>query len=683
MPLSVGTLVAGYRIEGVLGAGGMGTVYLARHPTLPRNDALKILSSELSLDRQFRTRFTREADLAATLNHPNIVRVYNRGETDDGQLWIAMEYVDGTTAGDLDRAHQTLARIVRIITDVATALDYAHSRRILHRDIKPGNFLVSGPGTDHERVLLADFGIARALDDATALTATGLLVGTAAYAAPESIEGGPLDHRADIYSLGCTLFRLLTGHTPYDDAGSLPAMVMAHLMRPIPRPSTTTPGLSPAIDDVIATAMAKNPDERFNTAGALAAATASALTGHPPPTSTTAHTSGPHPHNSTNPTLTYPPTWPPAPGHSPALPPAYLPPSDPARAGAANHAPTPHQFPSGPTPIAHLGQPGAGPRPRRKRARLIAAVTGLVVTVAAATTLTIHLMSSPNASLDTFTPQALSGKFGAITLQHRPVTIAALGPGDPDAVLSLGVQPAVMAQPQATVPSWLQPLLHSSPPVFAAADPASVAAAKPDLIIDTGDIDQPTYVHLSAIAPTLTKPADIGQDWTWQTQLTWIATALGRADTAKNLLNDAASQQNKVRSDHPAFAGKSIVAVNYTGTTTTTAARISPPTSYLDGIGFMYNRHYQRKPSDPPDIPFAITDFDTVGHRSDVLLLLRTDPAAGGGGYSGLPASYGSYGGILVIIDDPATITALTTGGPAATTYLNNALVSKLGNQIH
>ncbi|ASL18262.1 transmembrane serine/threonine-protein kinase PknQ (plasmid) [Mycobacterium intracellulare subsp. chimaera] len=126
MPLAVGTVIAGYRIENVLGSGGMGTVYLARHPTLPRSDALKILSAELSVDRQFRIRFTREADLAATLNHPNIVRVYNRGET-DGHLWIAMEYVEGTAANDLARANLTPTRIVRIITDVAAALDYAHS----------------------------------------------------------------------------------------------------------------------------------------------------------------------------------------------------------------------------------------------------------------------------------------------------------------------------------------------------------------------------------------------------------------------------------------------------------------------------------------------------------------------------------------------------------------------------
>lgn len=262
MALPLGTVVAGYVIEGVLGSGGMGTVYLARHPTLPRSDALKILSAELSQDEQFRVRFIREADLAATLSHPNIVTVFNRGETDDGQLWIAMQYVEGTTASDLHATVLTPARVAAIITDVGAALDYAHSRRVLHRDIKPSNFLVSA---DHERVLLADFGIARAFDDTT-LTAIGSLVGTASYAAPEAIQGGSVDQRADVYSLGCALFRLLTGRAPYEDLRG-PAMLMAHVLQPIPRPSHIVVGLPPAIDDVIAVAMAKDPAARFPTAG--------------------------------------------------------------------------------------------------------------------------------------------------------------------------------------------------------------------------------------------------------------------------------------------------------------------------------------------------------------------------------------------------------------------------------
>lgn len=673
MPLAVGTVIAGYRIESVLGSGGMGTVYLARHPTLPRSDALKILSSELSVDRQFRVRFTREADLAATLNHPNIVRVYNRGET-DGHLWIAMEYVEGTAANDLARANLTPTRIVRIITDVAAALDYAHSRRVLHRDIKPGNFLVSSPGSDHERVLLADFGIARALDDATTLTATGSMVGTAAYAAPETIEGRPADHRTDIYSLGCALFRLLTSRTPYDD-NSLSAMLAGHLMRPIPHPTELNPALPAEIDDVITRALAKDPDQRYQTAGALAAATAAALTNKPAPPTTTGPT-GPRATNPTNPTLTYPPTPPPG---QPVWP-AY----DPRAAALPANSGAPQPFagmPPGPNPTT---PPGPAPKPRRRaRTRLILSATVVIAALVAATAVSIHLFGHTSTDLGPYQPQTLNTKFGTLKLEHRPVAIAALGPGDPDAVLSLGAQPVVMNAANATVPSWLQPLLHSSPPVFAAADTGAITAAKPDLIIDTGDIDQPTYNALAAIAPTLTQPADNTQDWTWQTQLNWIATALGRTDAAKPLLDKAQSEQNTIRSDHRSFLGKSVVVINYTGATTTAAATPSPPSSYLDSIGFTYNSHYKRSPGGPPQVPFNINDVDYIGQRSDVMLLLRTDPAAGGGGYAGLPAKYTSFGGTLVIVDDPATITALNTGGPAATSYLNTALVTKLANQIH
>lgn len=673
MPLAVGTVIAGYRIESVLGSGGMGTVYLARHPTLPRSDALKILSSELSVDRQFRVRFTREADLAATLNHPNIVRVYNRGET-DGHLWIAIEYVEGTAANDLARANLTPTRIVRIITDVAAALDYAHSRRVLHRDIKPGNFLVSSPGSDHERVLLADFGIARALDDATTLTATGSMVGTAAYAAPETIEGRPADHRTDIYSLGCALFRLLTSRTPYDD-NSLSAMLAGHLMRPIPHPTELNPALPAEIDDVIDRALAKDPDQRYQTAGALAAATAAALTSKPAPPTTTGP-SAPRAIHPTNPTWTYPPTPPPG---APVWP-AY---NSPAGAEPPNSA-VPQPFASVPATPPPAGPPTFAPQSiHRTRTRLIVGATVVVAVLVAATVVGIHFFGRSSGDLGPYQPQTLNTKFGTLKLEHRPVAIAALGPGDPDAVLSLGAQPVVMNAANATAPSWLQPLIHSSPPVFAAADTGAITAAKPDLIIDTGDIDQPTYNALAAIAPTLTQPADNTQDWTWQTQLNWIATALGRTDAAKPLIAKAQSEQNTIRSDHRSFLGKSVVVINYTGSTTTAAATPSPPSSYLESIGFTYNQHYKRSPGGPPQVPFNINDVDYIGQRSDVMLLLRTDPAAGGGGYAGLPAKYTSFGGNLVIVDDPATITALNTGGPAATSYLNTALVTKLANQVH
>jgi eukaryotic-like serine/threonine-protein kinase len=648
MPLAVGTVVAGYRIEGVLGSGGMGTVYLARHPTLPRSDALKILSTELSLDEEFRARFIREADLAATLNHPNVVRVFNRGETEDGQLWIAMEYVDGTAANDVPTANMTPARIVRIITDVARALDYAHSRRVLHRDIKPGNFLISAPGTPDERVLLADFGIARALDDATALTATGSMVFTAAYAAPEAIEGESVDHRADIYSLGCSLFRLLPGRTPYAETGSLPAMLMAHMMRPVPRPSDAAPGLPPAIDEVIARAMAKDPADRFGTAGELAG-----------------HSATPAPAADTQSWTTPPVSYPTAPPPAPAVIPMRSEPTQPtAQLG--------HRFP---------GAPYAPPRRRRKRGLLLGT---LVVAVAAVVTaLTVALVGHHRGGgLAPYQPQTLNGVFGTVQLNHRPLAIAALGPGDPDAVLSLGVQPVLIGGIPGKLPSWLQSLAHSSPPAFGVPDPAAVSASKPDLIIDTGDVDKATYDRLAAIAPTLTRPPDGAQDWTWQAQLTWVARALGRSDTAKTLIADAASQLAKIKSQHAGFGGKSITVVNFAGTATTAAVRVSPPTSYLEGLGFTDNAGYKRSPTDPPEATLSNPGALSRALSTAVVLLCRTDPAAGGGGYNGLPAGFNAYTGILVIVDDPATIAALNIGGPAATAYLDDVLVNKLSNQI-
>ncbi|MGW5315354.1 serine/threonine-protein kinase [Nocardia thailandica] len=293
MAMSPGTIVGGYRIERVLGAGGMGTVYLAKHPSLPRKDALKVLSAELSRDPEFRARFEREANLAAGLDHPNIVSVYNRGE-EHGQLWIAMQYVDGTdAAAELSRDPHAMTplRALRITTEVGKGLDYAHRRGLLHRDIKPANFLLSSvDDSDDERVFLTDFGVAKSTDDATELTQTGSFLATIAYAPPEQLNGSSLDHRADIYSLACSFYKLLTGQNPYPAAQ--PALVMmGHLHEPPPQATRVNPGLPPAIDHLFARAMAKNPAERFNTCREFTDAAANALT----PGAVITHTSPTYP----------------------------------------------------------------------------------------------------------------------------------------------------------------------------------------------------------------------------------------------------------------------------------------------------------------------------------------------------------------------------------------------------
>jgi hypothetical protein len=275
--LNSGDMLGGYRVARLLGAGGMGAVYLASHPSLPRFVALKVLSADLSRDPDFRARFQREADVAASLDHPNIVAVYDRGQTPDGQLWIAMQFVDGTDADAALRAGtMTPDRAVHIISQVATALDHAHSRTVVHRDVKPANFLLSGPAGLEERVLLGDFGIARALDD-VGLTVTGSVMATVAYAAPEVLAGHAFDGRADIYSLGCTLYRLLTGKPPFPATNGMAAVMLAHLQAPPPRVTAVAPALPPALDEVIAAAMAKNPAARFGSATALGEAARAAL----------------------------------------------------------------------------------------------------------------------------------------------------------------------------------------------------------------------------------------------------------------------------------------------------------------------------------------------------------------------------------------------------------------------
>ncbi|MGW6728056.1 serine/threonine-protein kinase [Nocardia sp. NPDC055029] len=272
-----GTIFAGYRIERVLGSGGMGTVYVAAHPRLPRLDAVKVLSAEYSADPEFRARFIREAELAARLDHPNIIGVYDRG-VEDGRLWIAMRFMDGPDAATLirDRAALPPDRVAHIVAAVGRGLDHAHRAGMLHRDVKPANILVESIPGQQDRVALTDFGIAKAVAATTALTQAGSILATVAYAAPEQLTGGAIDHRADVYSLGCTLHELLTGTKPFPRA-TMDAVIMAHLQDPPPRPRATVPELPGGIDAVIARALAKDPAQRYPSCGALAIAAATAL----------------------------------------------------------------------------------------------------------------------------------------------------------------------------------------------------------------------------------------------------------------------------------------------------------------------------------------------------------------------------------------------------------------------
>lgn len=279
-----GSVFAGYLIERKLGSGGMAVVYRARHPRLPRPEALKILNETHSDDKDFQARFLREAELASQLDHPNLVSVHDRG-IHHGQLWIAMQYIDGTDAAALIKQGPGVLppeRVISIVSEAARGLDEIHHAGLVHRDVKPHNIMVTRGRDGYDRVLVTDFGIARSFHDTEGLTASGAMIGTLAYVAPEQLENLPVDHRADVYALGCTLFQMLTGLLPFQhtDPGS---MVRAHLMTPPPRPSLAGLGLPATLDPVIARALAKDPGQRYPSCGALAADAAAALYRPAPP----------------------------------------------------------------------------------------------------------------------------------------------------------------------------------------------------------------------------------------------------------------------------------------------------------------------------------------------------------------------------------------------------------------
>ncbi len=265
MPLADGQVIAGYTILRSLGVGGMGEVYLAQHPRLPRRDALKVLSETVCAESEYCERFKREADIAATLWHPHIVEVHDRGQI-EGQLWISMDYVDGTDAGRLlaERHPKGMPadKAVRIVKAVGDALDYAHQRGLLHRDVKPANILLANADTDSERIMLADFGIARWVGEPSTLTGTNMTVGTVAYAAPEQLKGEDVDGRADQYALAATAFELLTGTPPFQHSN--PAVVISkHLTADPPQIGTRRPELS-GLGPIFDKALAKSPDDRYD-----------------------------------------------------------------------------------------------------------------------------------------------------------------------------------------------------------------------------------------------------------------------------------------------------------------------------------------------------------------------------------------------------------------------------------
>ena len=273
----LGARVAGYTIEAVAGRGGMGVVYRARDAELERIVALKVIAPELAADEGFRARFVREARVTAQLDHPNVIPVYEAGD-DDGRLYIAMRWVEGTDLGRLlhERGPLPPARAAELVAQAASALDAAHARGLVHRDVKPGNLLLPEAARSH--VYLTDFGLAKRDGSSAALTTTGNWIGTPDYASPEQIEGDELDPRADVYALGCVLFATLTGRPPFADVPRL-RKGWAQVNEPPPPLRKLYPDAPPALEAVVDRALAKDPAQRYQTAGELGDAACEAAAG--------------------------------------------------------------------------------------------------------------------------------------------------------------------------------------------------------------------------------------------------------------------------------------------------------------------------------------------------------------------------------------------------------------------
>jgi serine/threonine protein kinase len=276
----VGDELAGYRLQSVLGRGGMSVVYEAENPRLGSTVALKVLAPELATNDAFRARFLKESRIAASLNHPNVIPIYDMGSHED-LLYIAMRHVAGADLRAVLKAQQVIApdQALLLLGQAGRALDAAHRAGLVHRDVKPGNILIEHAAEEDEldHVYLTDFGISKHAASHSGLTATGEFMGTIDYIAPEQIKGQAVDGRADIYSLGCVLYECLTGRVPFaKDVDA--AVIWAHVEETPTTPSTVRAELPPAIDEVMTKALAKDPADRYSSCRELITAARTALT---------------------------------------------------------------------------------------------------------------------------------------------------------------------------------------------------------------------------------------------------------------------------------------------------------------------------------------------------------------------------------------------------------------------
>jgi serine/threonine-protein kinase len=264
---AAGDVIAGYQVESFIARGGMAVVYCARDVRLNRRVALKLLAPELTEDDNFRQRFMRESRLAASIDHPQIIPIYRAGQFED-LLYLSMRYVEGTDLGKLITREGLLSaeRAVVLFDQLAGALDTAHAHGLVHRDVKPGNVLVSrDPGRrDLHHYYLTDFGLTKRAASLSGLTKSGQFLGTVDYVAPEQITGQTVDARTDIYALGCVLYETLTGRPPFDRQPDA-AVIYSHLSQPPPSVAASRQDLPREVDRIVATAMAKRPDDRYPT----------------------------------------------------------------------------------------------------------------------------------------------------------------------------------------------------------------------------------------------------------------------------------------------------------------------------------------------------------------------------------------------------------------------------------
>jgi hypothetical protein len=269
--VQTGTVIGSYTVEALIGRGGMGEVYRAADREHDRSVALKLLHPMLAEQEEFAARFVREARVMQTLEHPGIVPVLDTGEA-DGRLYLAMRLIHGISLKELlAQGRPSTEQTLRILRQLADALDYAHSRGVIHRDIKPSNILLDA----HGQPVLVDFGLAKALGD-TSVTVSSRYLGTPTYMGPEQAAGDPVSHRADLYSMACAAFEMLTSTPPYPEQDSL-ALLLAHATHPVPRASDRDPALPGSVDSVFHRALAKSPTDRYPSAGALVDALTAAL----------------------------------------------------------------------------------------------------------------------------------------------------------------------------------------------------------------------------------------------------------------------------------------------------------------------------------------------------------------------------------------------------------------------